>query len=88
MKRHPSNCPSDNLLNEYFSEASDLRSGHIADLFNKVFDSGHIPESWSHGYIVPIYKKGDKNDPNNYRGLTLMSHFGKLFVRVINNRVM
>ena len=34
VKRHKNNYPSDNLLNEYFSEASDLPSGHIADLFN------------------------------------------------------
>ena len=42
---------------------------------------------WSEGFIVPLYKKGSKNDVNNYRGVTLLSTFGKLFTKVINNRL-
>ena len=39
------------------------------------------------GYIVPIYKKGDKNNSNNYRGITLLSNFGKLFTSILTHRV-
>ena len=31
------------------------------------------------GLIVPIHKKGDTTDPNNYRGITLISTFTKIF---------
>ena len=38
--------------------------------------------------IKPIYKqKGSCDDPNNYRGITILSCFGKLFTSVINNRL-
>lgn len=37
------------------------------------------------GLIVPIYKKGDTEDTNNYCGITLISCFAKLFTSVINN---
>ena len=59
----------------------------MCTLFNKLFENGHFPEMWSEGFIVPLYKKGSKNDVNNYRGITLLSTFGKLFTKVINNRL-
>lgn len=39
------------------------------------------------GYYFPLHKKGDKNDPNNYCGITLLSVFAKLFTSVLNNRI-
>ena len=57
-------------------------------LFNKIFDTGCIPESWLIGSIVPIFKnKGDKNDPQNYRPITLLSCIGKLFTAILNDRL-
>ena len=40
------------------------------------------------GYHPPIYKnKRDKANPDNYRGITILSCFGKLFTAVLNNRL-
>ena len=37
---------------------------------------------------MPIYKNiGDINDPDNYRGITILSCFGKLFTAVLNRRL-
>jgi hypothetical protein len=57
-------------------------------LFNIVFDTGIIPESWLTGIIRPVYKhKGGGDDPDNYRAITLISCLGKLFTSIINNRL-
>ena len=53
-----------------------------------VFNTGIIPDEWSQGMISPIYKnKGDKASPDNYRGITILSCFGKLFTAILNNRL-
>ena len=48
---------------------------------------GHFLERWAEGHIIPIFKKGDKNEALNYRGITLLSTIGKLFTRVLNNQL-
>ena len=40
------------------------------------------------GLIVSLFKKGDREDPGNYRGITLLDVIGKLYCRVINNRLL
>ena len=51
-------------------------------------NSGIFPESWAKGLIVPVYKnKGDRSDPNNYRGITLISCVCKMFTSLISCRI-
>lgn len=87
LKRGKS-CSEDNILNEVFIDCSNELLLRITNVFNNIFKSGFFPESWTKGCVVPIYKKGDINDPNNYRGLTLVSCMGKLFTSILNKRLM
>ena len=43
---------------------------YLTSLFNKVFNSGYFPKAWCLGLIVPLYKKGNTADVNNYRGIS------------------
>ena len=57
-------------------------------LFNVILDTGILPDSWTLGIIKPIYKnKGNQQDPDNYKAITLISRIGKLFTVIINNRL-
>ena len=47
-----------------------------------------FPESWARGCIVPVFKKGNCDDPNNYRGITIVSCLGKLFTSILNQRLL
>ena len=80
----------DMILNEQIKHSLELP--HIQQLYlkllNLVFDTGHIPETWSIGKIIPVYKqKGGPTDPSYYRPITLLSCTGKLFTAVINTRL-
>ena len=81
-------CSTDNILNEFIKSTFEEMKYVYVDLFNQILNSGQIPESWTIGMIVPIYKnKGVKSDFDNYRGITILSCLGKLFTSVINARL-
>ena len=86
LKANKSGGP-DKLINEFFIHGNQILQSTICNLFNKIFDLGYFPEEWSEGYIIPLHKKGSINDVGNYRGITLLSALGKLFTRVLNNRL-
>ena len=56
-------------------------------MFNVILDSGIFPDQWREGIIIPLHKKGDKNDANNYRSITLLSCLSKIFTSILNSRV-
>ena len=85
--RNGASSGPDMLLNEFFKNGSASLINYLLALFNKLFHMGYFPEQWSEGFIVPIFKKGDINEVSNYRGITLLSTLGKLFTRILNNRL-
>ena len=56
-------------------------------LYGVVWTEESIPKHWRQGLIVSLYKKGDAEDPGNYRGITLLNVVGKLFCKILNNRL-
>ena len=75
------------FLNELFMHGKHILSKYVLVLFNKKIELGYFPKAWSEGFVVPLHKKDSLNNENNYRGITLLSTIGKLFSRVLNNRL-
>ena len=72
----------DDVLNEFICNGGDRLKHVFLKLFNAVFNTGCFPKSWAEGEIVPVFKKADRENPENYRGITLISCIGKLFTSI------
>ena len=66
---------------------SDAAVPYLTDLCNMVWQQERAPADWKNGIIIPLPKKGDLSDCGNWRGITLLSVPGKLFSRVLLNRM-
>ena len=78
----------DEVRNEFIKHSSPSLISIYCKLFNKVLNSGVVPEQWVQGIIIPIYKgKGDATQCDNYRGITLLSCLSKLFTSILNKRL-
>ena len=77
----------DNLLNEMIEPLVELYPKLLLKLFNNVLTNTWICNDWLLSLITTIHKKGTKEDPDNYRGVSLMSCLAKLFLTIINDRL-
>ncbi len=49
----------------------------MCKLYNASLSSGMVPSAWKHAHVVPIFKKGDRAVPANYRPVSLISSLDK-----------
>ncbi|CAB1110533.1 unnamed protein product [Ectocarpus sp. CCAP 1310/34] len=56
-------------------------------LYSWVWRHEYTPTRWREGVVVNLFKKGDKTDPGNYRGITLLNTVGKVFCKLLNDRI-
>ena len=52
-------------------------------LFDSAIKAGHFPDCWKKGNVIPVHKKESKNLVKNYRPISLLPIFGKIFEKVI-----
>ena len=57
----------DEIPARILKELADDLSPAITALLNKSLDSGVLPSTWKDAWVMPIFKKGTRNDPANYR---------------------
>ena len=73
-------CGIDNIANEFIIDSSNMIAPTIAKLFNIILETGMIPQKWCIGLgIITLKNKGSAENPENYRGISILSYFSKLF---------
>ena len=77
----------DAILNEMLKYGQNFIIDILHKLFNSILSSGKFPKAWARGIVVPIFKSGIRDDPANYRGLTVGSNICKLFTKILNCRL-
>ena len=60
----------------------------LLGFFQRCWDGGTIPAGWKHAVVVPIHKIGKaRKEIASYRPISLTSHLGKVYERVIKRRL-
>ena len=59
----------------------------IHKLIIAISNKEELPEEWKESFIVPIYKKGDKTDCRNYRGISLLRTMYKILSHILLSRL-
>jgi len=52
-----------------------------------VWVTGEVPQQWKDAIIKTLHKKKDRTDCNNYRGISLVAHAGKVLLKIVASRL-
>ena len=77
----------DGIPAEVWKHGGDNLFSRLHQLITNAWEVGSVPQAWKDASIVTIYKKGDRTDYGNYRGISLLSIAGKIFARILLNRL-
>jgi hypothetical protein len=69
----------DQIPAELIQAGGEMLLSDIHKLINSVWNKEEWPDKWKESIIVPIHKKGEKADCNNYRGISLLSTSYKFY---------
>ncbi|CAM5074360.1 unnamed protein product [Natator depressus] len=77
----------DNLHPRILKELAHEIASPLARIFNEAVNSGVVLYDWRFANIVPIFKKGKKGDPGNYRSVSLTSIVCKVLEKILKEKV-
>lgn len=72
---------------EIFKYGGEGLQKRICKLIQKIWKEEKMPEGWKNSIICPMYKKGDKQACENYRGIALLDVVYKILARIIRKKL-
>ena len=78
----------DKIHNNVLYEAREVLAIPITNIFRRSLGSGNVPAMWKVAEVDPVHKKGRKNDPNNYRPVSLTSCMYKILETIVTDQIM
>jgi hypothetical protein len=77
---------SDEIPAELIQGRGEILLSAIHKLIKSAWNKEELPDQWKESIVVPVHKKSDKTDCNNYRGISLLSTSYKLSSNILISR--
>ena len=74
----------DKVSSRLLKDAADIVAPSLTSLFNISINTGCFPSTWKLAKISPLFKKGSKQDPSNYRPISVLPTISKLLEKAVH----
>jgi hypothetical protein len=81
-------CGYDEVHIKLLKISAPFISSPLCCIINKSLSTGVFSNRLKYSIVIPVYKKGDKNNVSNFRPISLLPSFSKIFEKVIYIRLM
>ena len=72
----------------FLSEYADSIAPYLAVIYNRSLDERSVPKDWKVAQVTPIFKKGNRSDPLNYRPISLTSICSRILEHILYSNIM
>ena len=80
-------CGADNIGAKIIQTCPDIFAQNWTVIFNRAMQDGEYPAQMKIAKVIALYKKGERYKANNYRPISLLSCFNKIFERLLSKRL-
>ena len=77
----------DQISNKVLKQAAPVIYKQLTELFNLSLKSGEYPDDWKLAKVSPVFKAGKRNDPNNYRPISILSTISRVFEKLVYEQI-
>ena len=77
----------DNINSELYKYAPEEFKLRLLQLLNNICRENRIPNECRNAVITPVFKKGDRNEPKNYRGISILNTCYKVYSKILNMKL-
>lgn len=81
-------CGPDNIPVKIVKNNADTFAVLLQNMFNSIIETGTYPNCLKVAKVIPIFKSGDSNDVGNYRPISTLSVFNKVFEKLLVTRIL
>ena len=78
---------SNKKTNKMLKYGGDELMIELSDLYSMIMSTGEVSQEWKSSITIPIYKKEEKKDSRNYRGISLLNTSMKLLTKIITQHL-
>ena len=75
----------DGFVPEFLKHLANVVSIPLAVIYNKSIAEGVVPQEWKRANVTPLFKKGSRSEPGNYRPVSLTSYLGKILEAILKD---
>ena len=73
----------DNIPNRLLKIAADVVAPSLTAIFTGSINTEIFPQEWKESRVSPVYKSGARNDPSNYRPISVIPVIAKIFEKIV-----
>jgi len=77
----------DNINSELYKYAPEEFKLRLLNFLNNIHRENCITNEWRNAVITPIFKNGDRREPQNYRGIRILNTCYKIYSRILNMKL-
>jgi len=77
----------DEMNNKLIKEIANEIIDPLTEYINLMITKKEFPNEWKRARVIPLFKSGKQNDPNNYRPISLLPTLSKVFEKIIDRQI-